>query len=497
MGDAYRFAGRDGTPVRHGARQASNLYARMAMLVATRSATQGRPRLLPARRLSWAAGVLASLGAVGAATLAIYALKQIAPVVSLGVVYILAVLLISTSWGLLLGLFTSVASALAFNLFHLPPTGRLDIADRQNWVGLGTFLLVALIASTVAEVARQRAVEAEARREEADLVAELARGLIEGGDLDALLAITSRRIALALGVDGAALRRGAVEADRRTSVFPLRQDGVQVATLVLPADLDPALRARLVEHVIPSLEALLTAALQRDALQAEVVETAALRQSDEVKTALLRAVSHDLRSPLTSIVASGEALGSTRLDDEDRNALAAGIVTEGERLSRLIDNLLDLSRLEAGTAHPRADWCAVDEVLLAAADGTPGDVRFSIADDLPLVRADAAQLQHAFANLIANAVRHGGAAPVSVRARAVGPRIVVRVVDAGPGLTAADQQRIFEPFWHGDGDGHGSGLGLAIVRGFVEANGGRVHVESVPGQGASFVVELPLEDGGS
>jgi two-component system sensor histidine kinase KdpD len=391
-----------------------------------------------------------------------------------------------------LGLLTSLASALAFNVFHLPPTGRVTIADDRNWVGLVAFLLVAVIASTVAEIARQRAMEAEARRQEADLVAELARGLIAGGDLDALLATTARRIALALGTDAAALRRGVAEPGPRSTAFALRQEGTQVATLLLPAALEPALTARMVEHVIPSLEALLAAALQRDALQAEVVETAALRQSDVVKTALLRAVSHDLRSPLTSIVTSGEALGSARLGAEDREALAAGVVEEGRRLSRLIDNLLDLSRLEAGQAQPRPDWCSLDEVLLAAGDGIDGDLRYAIADDLPLVRADAAQLERAFANLIANAVAHGGGGPVSVRARPVGARVLVRVVDGGPGLPAAELARVFEPFWRGGAEGHGSGLGLAIVRGFVEANDGRVWAESVPGQGSSFVVELPL-----
>ena len=343
------------------------------MLVATRTPARGGPRLLGAQRPPWPAGVAAAALAVAAATLLLYPLKHIAPAVSLGVVYLVVVLVISTWWGLALGLLTSVASALAFNLFHLPPTGRLTIADDRDVVALLAFLVVAVFASAVAEVARQRAVEAEARRQEADLIAELARGLIAGGDLDALLATTARRVALALGVDAAALRRGAVEGGPRQAAFPLRQEGTQVATLLLPATIDAALRARLVEHVVPSLEALMAAALQRDALQAEVVETAALRQSDVVKTAILRSVSHDLRTPLTSIVASGEALRSGRLDPEDREALAAGVVHEGERLARLIDNLLDLSRLEAGQAQPRPDWCALDEVLHAAGEGVGGD----------------------------------------------------------------------------------------------------------------------------
>jgi two-component system sensor histidine kinase KdpD len=133
-------------------------------------------------------------------------------------------------------------------------------------------------------------------------------------------------------------------------------------------------------------------------------------------------------------------------------------------------------------------------------DETPHQPGWSVAidPDLPLIRADAAQLERAFANLLENAARHGGEHPVTVRARAVGPRLLVRVVDRGPGIRAPERERIFEPFYRSDDnphDGHtGSGLGLAVVRGFVEANGGRVWAESLPGQGATFVVELPLAE---
>ena len=226
-----------------------------------------------------------------------------------------------------------------------------------------------------------------------------------------------------------------------------------------------------------------------------MVETSALRRSDEIKTAVLRSVSHDLRSPLTAIVAAGEALSSPALEPDDRLELADTIALESRRLARLVDQLLDLARLEGGSAEPREDWCSLEEVIRAAAeDAAAGDrVRLSIAAELPLVRADAGQLRRAFANLIENALRYGDHEPVSVRARVSGGRILMRVVDQGPGIPLAEQERIFAPFYRGtDAAGQGSGLGLAIVRGLVEANGGHVHVESLPGQGTSFVVELPL-----
>ena len=224
---------------------------------------------------------------------------------------------------------------------------------------------------------------------------------------------------------------------------------------------------------------------------ADVVETSALRRSDVIKTALLRSVSHDLRSPLTAIMTSAEAL---RIAPDEE--LVAAILEEGTRLSRLIDNLLDLSRLEAHAAEPRPELSSIEEVLGAAVQDVPeGDFRVSVDGDLPLVSADPAQLERAFANLLENAHRHSGGHPVSVRARDVGGRILVRVVDRGPGIPKAQKERIFEPFYRSGTEqtGHrGSGLGLAIVRGFVEANGGRVWVESLPDQATSFVVELPV-----
>jgi two-component system, OmpR family, sensor histidine kinase KdpD len=139
---------------------------------------------------------------------------------------------------------------------------------------------------------------------------------------------------------------------------------------------------------------------------------------------------------------------------------------------------------------------SLEEVIRAAVEdaGAPPDrVKLAIAPDLPLIRADATQLRRAFANLIENALRYGAGHPVSVRARVSGGRILMRVVDQGPGISAAEQERIFIPFYRGPRPtGGGAGLGLAIVRGFVEANGGHVHVESLPGQGTSFVVALPL-----
>jgi PAS domain S-box-containing protein len=230
----------------------------------------------------------------------------------------------------------------------------------------------------------------------------------------------------------------------------------------------------------------------------------ALRQSDLMKTALLRSVSHDFRSPLTAIVAAGESIGSLRLEPKARRELATVIVGQASRLAGLVDKLLDLSRLRGGAAPPRRVSCSVEEIIEAALDqlgGEPAGFELALPPELPSLCADAAQLERAFANLLENARRYSNGQPVRISAEALEDRLVVRVADRGPGIPESDRERVFEPFYQADagaaGKREGSGLGLAIVKGFVEANGGRVSVEPRSGQGATFLVELPLDEVGA
>ena len=438
---------------------------------------------------------------VALATAAIYPLKTIAPVASLSVVYLPAVLLVSALWGVLPGLLTSFLSAAAFNFFHLPPVGRLTIANSRNWVALAAFVVVALVASGISEIARARSAEAERRRAEADLAAALARELLAGTDTNRALAMSAHRIASSLGLASAAVELGPVAGDARRQAIALHDtDGEVRATLLLPRSLPADTAVSLETRIVPALEALVAIALRRDEIQAEAVETTALRRSDEVKTALLRAVSHDLRTPLTAIVAAGHALSSPSLADSDRSELAEAVVSEGQRLASLVEKLLDLSRLQAGGAQPSPEWVSLEDVVLSARDSlasASSQVRISLPVDMPPVWADAAQLERAFANLIENALRYAGPAQVSVNARSNDGKVIVSVVDQGPGIPAAELPRIFEPFYRGSrADGShwsGSGLGLAIARGFVEAGGGTLTAESLPGQGTMFSVTLPVE----
>lgn len=445
-------------------------------------------------RRSWLAGLAAVVLSVAAITAVNYGLRELVPVVATGIVYLLAVLLVSIRWGLALGVVTAIASAAAWNFFHIPPTGNFTISDGENWLALAIFLIVAAVTSTLASNATARATEAENRRREADLSAEMAQLLLGATDVDESLQLVGQRIAQAFDLSSVAVEMSWRDSDQRLRALPLVVNGTRVGTVLVPRDVDEATLDLLQDRVVPALETLVSAARRRGELEAQVIETKALRRANVVKTALLRSVSHDLRSPLTAITTAAGGLASETMSAEGRRELVSIVATEAARLSRLVDNLLDLSRLQGGGAEPRRDWCSIDDVVRTALDtvsASDGGFETHIEADLPLVEADAAQLERALANVIENAVRHGDGAPVTINVRCAGPQIGIRVTDQGPGIPRQELDRIFEPF-HGSGEHAGTGLGLAIARGFVEANGGRIRAESLPGQGTSVTVQLPV-----
>lgn len=446
------------------------------------------------RQRSVVGGLAAVVLSVAAITAANYGLRELVPVVATGMVYLLAVLLVSSRWGLWMGVLTAVVSAAAWNFFHIPPTGNFTIADGENWLALVVFLTVAAVTSTLAGQASARAAEAENRRREADLSAEMARLLLGASEVDESLQLVGQRIAKTFGLASVAVEMRWADSDQRQRALPLVVDGSRVGTVLVPRDTDLGTLDLLQDRVVPALETLVSAARRRDELETQVIETKALRRSNVVKTALLRSVSHDLRSPLTAITTAAGGLSSVTLSAEGRSELVSVIATEAARLSRLVDNLLDLSRLQGGGAEPQADWCSIEEVVRAAIESVASpasgfDIR--VESELPLVEADAAQLERALANVLENATRHSEGEPVTVNVRRMGPQIGIRVTDHGPGVPRQELERIFEPF-HGSGERAGAGLGLAIARGFVEANGGRIRAESLPGQGASFTIQLPV-----
>lgn len=447
----------------------------------------GRRRLRGA-----AAGWVLSLALVCVVTGVIELLKAHVPVLSLAVLYTFAVLLAAIVWGLPHAIGASVASMLAFNFFFLPPLHTLTLQDSRNWFALLVFLVTAVVVSELAARSRRQA-------RESALLAQVASSLLERGEVREQLERIGAELAEALEVDHAwiSIGAGAGGGPRDGEEYPLRAGGRQVGTIVLePAR---AWRPAGQRRVLPALASLLGMAIDRERLVREAFEAETLRRSDAMKTAILRAVSHDLRTPLMAILTSASALVRPDfvLSDEERGELLVTVLEEARRLDRLVGNLLDLSRLQADAAQPKLELVSVDDLVVEALESLGEDVgrvEVSLPRDLPAVRADVQQVQRALANLLENALKYSSSAePVQLRVASTSSEVLLRVIDRGPGVAAADLERIFMPFQRGSApSGRGAGLGLAIAQGFAEANGGRVWVETHEGQGATFVLALPL-----
>jgi two-component system, OmpR family, sensor histidine kinase KdpD len=439
----------------------------------------------------------ASVSAVALVTGLIALIEPHVPVLSLGVLYIFAVLPVAVVWGLWFALPVSVASMLAFNWFFLPPRHTFTLEDGENWFALAVYLATAVVVSHLAARARRRAVAAEQRERESALLAELASELLAGRKLGDEVGEIADRAAHVLGVRSAWIDLGPSRNTNRTQVpYPLEVSGQQIGTIYMPTGADPSLEAR--SRFLPALAALLAVAAEREQLENEALEAEMLRRSDLVKTTLLRAVSHDLRSPLTGVRTAIGALRNPTLNltSADREDLLETIELESSRLGRIVGDLLDLSRLEAGADPPDTEAWDLADLVRQTVDTLDGHDRVEVAGETPVVEVDATQLQRALANLLENALKFSPAdASVHVRITATRKEAIVRVVDHGPGLEPGELERVFDPFHRREGDPRaGAGLGLAIARGFVEANGGRLWAESRPGQGATFAVALPVAE---
>ena len=439
--------------------------------------------------------VAGSVAAVTLATLLVWALDTVAPILSLGVLYVFAVLPVAIAWGRVWALLVAVASMLAFNFFFLPPLHTFTLRDSANWFALLAYSVTAIVVSELSARSRRRAADAEQREREAALLATIAEHLLAGRDLEEELPWLGGQAAHVLGVERAEIELGRPSrTGRRDAPNPLEVEGRVVGTIYTPVGADPNLAVR--GRFLPALAALLAVAIDRSRLEQEALEAETLRRSDLVKTALIRAVSHDLRSPLTGITTAIGALRSETLvfSDQDRRELLETIAVDADRLNRLVADLLDLSRLEVGGAEPASEVWSLDDLVRQAYEDLPGAERVELHGQSPLVNVDAVQIQRVLANLIENALKFSPpASRVHVRITATRQEAIVRIVDAGPGLRPEEFERVFEPFYRRSGaQGSGAGLGLAIARGFAAANGGRVWVESHPGQGSTFALALPV-----
>ncbi|MGW1892966.1 DUF4118 domain-containing protein [Streptomyces sp. NPDC002004] len=463
-------------------------------LPVARGARLGRSRIIA----GWLVGV------VGAALLALV-LTHVD--VELGLANdMLLFLTLTVAAALLGGLLPALASAafgsLLLNYFFTPPLHRLTVADPKNIVAIAIFVAVAVSVASVVDLAARRTHQAARLRAESEILSFLAGSVLRGEtSLEALL----ERVRETFAMESVALL------ERENDVAPWTCAGaVGPRRVKRPEDADVdvpvgdhmalALTGRVLpaedRRVLAAFAAQAAVVVERRRLQSEAEQAKVLAEGNRIRTALLAAVSHDLRTPLAGIKASVSSLRSDDVvwSDEDQAELLAAIEDGADRLDHLVGNLLDMSRLQTGTVTPLIREIDLDEVVPMALGGVPEDsVLLEIPETLPMVAVDPGLLERAVANIVENAVKYSpGDEPVLVAASTLGERVEVRVVDRGPGVPDAGKDRIFEPFQrYGDAPrGAGVGLGLAVARGFAEAMGGTLNAEDTPGGGLTMVLTL-------
>ncbi|HEX3906324.1 MAG TPA: DUF4118 domain-containing protein [Mycobacteriales bacterium] len=420
--------------------------------------------------------------------------------------FLVAAVAVSVVGGVYPGLFAAVVGSLLLNFYFTPPIHHFTISEHDNVIALVAFLVVAAIVSSVVDLAARRTRQAVRATAESRTLATVAGSVLRGDDaLGALL--DQAREALRL----AAVTLLARDADDPTSWHVVASSGG--APINSPADADVqataedgiALVAR--GRVLPAEDERLftvfavqaAAVLGHQRLAAEAAAAQPLAEADRLRTALLAAVSHDLRSPLASASAAVDSLTNADIawSDEERRELLATARESLQRLTRLVENLLDMSRVQAGALSMFCEPTRLDEVVPLALD-TLGcqatDVEIALPHSLPEVMADPALLERVIANVVANAIRYApaGTHPL-ITGSTHGYDVQLRIIDRGPGVPESSKEAIFTPFQRlGDHDPTtGVGLGLALARGLVEAMGGQLSPEETPGGGLTMVMQLP------
>ncbi|MFC0004890.1 DUF4118 domain-containing protein [Micromonospora siamensis] len=421
------------------------------------------------------------------------------------------------------GLWPALAAALGgsllLNWFFTPPFHTLTIAEADNLLALGVFVGVAVAVSWVVDVAARRTREAARASADAQTLATVAGGVLRGErPLPALLdrlreTFGLRAVSVLESAGGRPGRAGAEDAWRVVAAVgdePPGSPGAGETTVPVDDRLTVVLAGRRLEaadrRVVEAFAAQAAVALRQERLAEEAATARPLAEADRMRTALLAAVSHDLRTPLASAKAAVSSLRSpdVEFDAEDRAELLATADESLDRLGRLVANLLDMSRLQAGALGLTATAIGLEDVVPRALDElgpAAADVTTDIPADLPAATADPGLLERVLVNVVANALRHSPPGrPPTISASAHAGRVELRVVDTGPGIPEDQWEHVFLPFQRlGDRDNQtGVGLGLALSRGLVEAMGGSITPETTPGGGLTMVVRLPAAaDGGA
>ena len=410
-------------------------------------------------------------------------------------IYLVAVVAVTVVGGFWPAVFAAVAASLLLNWYFTEPLHTFTIAEPKNLLALVLFVTVAVAVSSVVHLAARREADAARSAKETASLLALAQTVLGGADtpadvLDHLTASHGGYAELLERVAGRWIRvasSGAAGQDASVIRFEVRPD----LALEVRGQAASATASLLAGYTAQAVAALDRARLRTQAAQAE-----ALAEGNRMRTALLAAVSHDLRTPLASIKASVSSLRQTDVHwtEEDEADLLANIEQNADRLDALVGNLLDMSRLQTGSLAPFLRAIAVDEVAPVALRGLDGGdaLQIVVPDDLPLVRADPGLLERVLANLFSNALRHSPPdSPPALLAREDGDRVVLEVVDHGAGVPGDLKGRIFEPFLRLEERSPGVGLGLAVAKGFAEAMGGTIAAVDTAGGGLTMRVTLP------
>jgi two-component system sensor histidine kinase KdpD len=501
----------------------------------------GMPAPTPRRRVRPPAGgplpYVAALGTVLISTALAWAMFPRFELANIIMVYLLGVVIVSLRFGRVASALSSVLSVAAFDFFFVPPYFTFAVSDTQYLVTFGVMLVVALVISGLTVRTRDQAESARAQERRTATLYSLSRELAASRGLDTLLELALRHLLEVFGGRIVILMPDASGRlqQRAGQLAPFNMDAADFAVAQWAFEhraaagagtdnvpgaqmrFEPLTSSRGVvgvvgmrpaaphafdapehEHLLETFVSLVAVAVDR-ALLADEAQVAQVRaEAERVRNALLSAVSHDLRTPLTAITGAASAAldHETRIDAATRRELLESIRDEAERLNRLVNNLLDVTRLESGSLQLRREWIPVEElvgVALARLAKPLGDrkVTTRLPEDLPPVHVDGLLMEQVFINLLENATKHTPAGqPIDVEARREGNEVIVEVADRGPGLPKGDERKIFEKFF-GVGSGGGAGLGLTICRAIVEGHGGRIEGQNRPGGGALFRFALP------
>jgi two-component system, OmpR family, sensor histidine kinase KdpD len=460
---------------------------------------------------------------IGAITVIYFRWLHVNPT-TVGFTFLLAILVVSAVWGLRYAIFMAVLSALSYNYFFLPPVLHLTIADPQNWVALFAFLFTAIVASELSERARREALETDHRRREVERLYSFSQQLLVSENIFELLNAIPKYIVDCFGVRGAAMfldskqetyyfdtadqallpadqlkaisGRGEPVLDREHALcyMPLRMGVRSVGSLGLTG----CVLSRESLEAIGSLTAI---AIERAGMVEKLTKTEAARESDRLRSVLLDSVTHEFRTPLTSIKASAETLLSdAELDKPQRQDLLTVINEESDRLNRLIGEAAEVAQLDSHQLELHFEPHQIREAIDAAVHDAGASlqqhtVELNVPDGLPLVRMDLERIREVMLHLLDNAGKYSPpGTPIHVTSELRDGEIVTSVADHGPGIEDIEQEMIFEKFYRGRRERRtiqGTGMGLAIAKAIVDLHGGKLGVMSQVGRGSLFYFSLP------